>query len=209
MARPEPKVFVSYSQVDDAFAKRFVADLRTAGADVWTYKSDHSAGDFQERIDAALTNCEWFVLVLTKSALTSTWVQQEVHAANRLKHQKRIRDLIFVKAASVDDDELPAMWGVYNIFDATLHYRSAVVNVLRAIGIEEPPTTVVPITTRDTLFGSAQGVVCPFCDTFSPLSDVEIARTRMALWGGSFRTHCIHCKSTFYFTAAVSPDSNS
>jgi hypothetical protein len=31
----QPKVFVSHSHVDDAFAEQLVADLRAAGADAW------------------------------------------------------------------------------------------------------------------------------------------------------------------------------
>lgn len=130
----QPKAFVSHSHVDDAFAEQLVYDLRMAGADAWLDKTDLGAGDFQTGIGAALERCEWFVLVLTKSAIESPWVTQEVHAANRLKHQMRIRDLILIKAGPVEQHEIPAMWGVYNVFDATNDYDLALAKTLKALG---------------------------------------------------------------------------
>jgi hypothetical protein len=86
---PAPSVFVSHSHKDDAFTARLVADLEIAGANVWVDVAGVGAEDFQKRINQALTNCEWFVLVLSPDALSSEWVEMEVHAAIRLKTQKR------------------------------------------------------------------------------------------------------------------------
>lgn len=142
----QPRVFVSHSHMDDVFAERLVKDLRAAGADAWLDKEDMGAGNFQQRISEALERCEWFVLILTRDALASPWVRQEVDAANRLKHQKRIRDLIFVKAGPIDQEELPAMWGIYHIFDATTEYTHALARMLAAIGISAQDASImVPI----------------------------------------------------------------
>src|SRR5271166_6556293 len=97
----QPKVFVSHSHADNAFAERLAADLHAAGVVVWMDVADLGAGDFQQRINAALMDCEWVVLVLTDAALASPWVTQEINAAIRLKHQGRLRDLIFVRAGPV------------------------------------------------------------------------------------------------------------
>jgi curved DNA-binding protein CbpA len=130
-----PKVFVSHSHKDNAFTERLVADLRQAGADAWMDKTDLGAGDFQDRISRALARCEWFLLVLTRDALASAWVQQEVNAANRLKHQGQIKDLIFLQAGPLEHRELPALWGVFNIFDAK-EYDVAYRHVLTAVGLQ-------------------------------------------------------------------------
>ena len=131
----QPKVFVSHSHVDDAFAERLVKDLRAAGADAWLDKNDLGAGDFQARISAALSTCEWFVLVLTRNALASNWVVQEVNAANSLKHAGQLRDLIFLQAGPLEHRELPALWRVFNIFDATADYRIAFDHTMSAMGV--------------------------------------------------------------------------
>jgi hypothetical protein len=85
----QSRIFVSHSHKDDAFTERLVADLRQAGANAWMDRTDLGAGNFQQRISDALAVCEWFVLVLTRDALDSPWVRQEVDAANRLKNQGR------------------------------------------------------------------------------------------------------------------------
>ena len=153
----QPKVFISHSHVDDAFAERLVRGLRAAGADAWLDKEELGAGDFQERIDAALASCEWFLLVLTRSALASPWVQQEVRAANRLKHQGRVRDLIFIQAGPVAQQELPPLWGVFNILDATLDYSAALHRALKAVGLapQAAPTPTPPMTNGSASLGVA------------------------------------------------------
>src|SRR5579885_1756844 len=83
-----PRVFVSHSHLDDAFTRRLVDDLIAAGANVWVDVAGVGADDFQDRINQALVSCEWFLLVLTPSALRSPWVKMEVHAAIRLKVQE-------------------------------------------------------------------------------------------------------------------------
>ncbi len=139
-----PRIFVSHSHKDDAFTNRLVNDLRRAGASVWVDVADLGAGDFQKRINDALLACEWVILVLTENALESPWVEQEVNAALRLKNQQRIREVIPIKASKVRKD-IPPLWGVLNIFDATLDYAIACDRVLNAVGIttKKQPTSLL------------------------------------------------------------------
>ncbi len=138
----QPRIFLSHSSKDVAFTQRLEADLRTAGAVVYRVSADQG-GDFQRRIDEALLACEWVVLVLTADALASTWVQQEIYAANRLRHDGRIREILPIQAAAVDYRAIPPLWGVYNIFDATRDYSSARDGLLRALGMTASPTPAV------------------------------------------------------------------
>jgi tetratricopeptide (TPR) repeat protein len=135
----KPKVFVSHSSLDADFASRLVDDLNRAGTKAWMDSNDLGAGNFQQRISEALADCEWFLLVLTRNALASQWVRQEVDAANRLKNWGKLHDLIFVKAGNVDHEQAPALWGIYNIFDATTDYDAARDRTFRTLGLI--PTT--------------------------------------------------------------------
>jgi hypothetical protein len=138
----KPKIFVSHSTQDNDFATRLVNHLNAAEAQAWMDTNDAGAGNFQQRINEALADCEWFLLVLTRNALASPWVRQEVDAANRLKNQGKIKDLIFIKAGDVDYHKLPPLWGVFNILDATGDYTLAIIKVLKAVGlISQPETT--------------------------------------------------------------------
>jgi TIR domain len=134
----QPKIFVSHSSDDTTFATKLVDDLNAAGAHAWLDTKELGAGNFQERISDALDECEWFVLVLTRNALASTWVRQETDAANHLQHAREIKNLIFVKAGPVTDRELPALWRVYNRYDAITEkqYQDALNRVLKDVGLQ-------------------------------------------------------------------------
>lgn len=140
------KIFVSHSHYDEDFASGLVEDLQVAGADAWLDENELGGGNFQERINEALADCEWFLLVLTPDALASSWVRMEVDAAIRLKHQAQIRDLIFIKAADVEYRELPALWGVFNILDATIDYESALAKTMKAVGLLPIEKNPMPIS---------------------------------------------------------------
>ena len=213
---PQPKVFVSHSSHDLVFAQRFIADLRAAGIDAWIDQAGSQMGDFQRRINEALADCKWFVLVLTPAALSSQWVQHEVGAAIRLKNLGQIRDLIFIRAELVDHQELPPLWGVFSIVDAftEAEYSSALSLLIQTVGratvSAQPPISgkripVVQTTTRRTLFGDVTGVVCPSCATFNPLDEVERRADVVALppnlWG-NHPADCGSCHVSFYYTHA-------
>lgn len=143
-----PRVFVSHSHHDDAFTYKLANDLKSAGAQVWVDVADVGAGDFLDRINSGLASCEWVVLVLTKDALNSPWVKQEINAAIRLKHRGRIQDIIPVQAGPVDDDDIPALWGVFNFFDATNGYVLAKDALLKTLGLA--PDTGASVSKFDT-----------------------------------------------------------
>ena len=73
----QSRVFLSHSSKDATFTTQLEADLQVTGATVYRVSADQG-GDFIKRIDDALAACEWVALVLTKDALESPWVQQEV-----------------------------------------------------------------------------------------------------------------------------------
>lgn len=131
---PQPSVFLSHSTKDAAFTSRLEADLNAAGATVYRVSAD-AGGDFQRRINEALTACEYVVLVLTKDAINSPWVEQEIHAAIRLKNQGRIKDIIPIQANKLNQRDIPPLWAVYNVFDASSDYASARDALARAVGL--------------------------------------------------------------------------
>jgi formylglycine-generating enzyme required for sulfatase activity len=142
-----PRVFVSYSHHDDAFTVRLVGDLTTAGAIVRLDVGDVGADDFKERINRALASCEWFLLVLTPSALKSSWVMLEMDMALRLWVYGRVRDVIQLLAEPVDHADIPATWGNFTHIDATRDYASARGRVLDALGLPPFPDSPNPSNT--------------------------------------------------------------
>jgi hypothetical protein len=74
--------FISYSSKDEAFAKRLHADLQNTGVRCWFAPHDLPIGaKTWDAIDAAIRVRDKLLLVLSKNAITSDWVEDEVSKA--------------------------------------------------------------------------------------------------------------------------------
>lgn len=177
----KPKIFVSHSSKDAAFATKLVNDLNAAGADAWMDTNDLGAGNFQDNINQALTNCEWFLLVLTQNALTSDWVKMEVSAAIGMKNRARIRDLIFVKAAYIDYNSLPPLWSIFHIFEGD--YDTTLAKTLKAVGLF--PGTVKPTSGQPLAPTQLTPSINPTALHGPSESVPQFLRALPPLWGNS------------------------
>ena len=128
-AQPGPRIFVSYSSADRAFAQRVVGDLQRAGATVWYDVTGIDEGDFIAKINDALRQCEWFVLILTPNAIASDWVNTEVNAAIHRRRQSFLRGVFPVLATQCPAGSIPPLWDTLHRFDATLDYARAVADL--------------------------------------------------------------------------------
>ena len=74
--------FISYSSQDQEFADRLYADLQASGVRCWFAREDLKIGDkFRQRIDEAIRFHDKLLVVLSKSSVNSSWVEDEVEAA--------------------------------------------------------------------------------------------------------------------------------
>src|SRR5258708_6564354 len=142
-----PTVFISHASEDAKVAERIAADLRERGADVWLDTTHAGSGNFVAQISQALQR-DALVLVLSPSAIQSTWVRQEVDAAIVRANQGLMRSPLIVQVQPVEASEIPALWTVYHRYDAIGDYESAVSAVIGELiprkGIDHPPSR--PIT---------------------------------------------------------------
>jgi internalin A len=93
---PASNVFVSYSRKDKIFAKRVARELEKEGVGVWwDFESLEGGQDWQTEITKAIRQCDFFVVVLTPSAIQSEWVGNEI--AYALQTQRRIIPLYLKK----------------------------------------------------------------------------------------------------------------
>src|SRR5262249_35105008 len=75
------KIFVSHSHKDAAACHALVAALRGAGADVWYDEHNMTAGRLGPIIERELGARPVFILVLSPTALASSWVEDEARWA--------------------------------------------------------------------------------------------------------------------------------
>jgi len=88
-------LFISYSRRDEDFAKRLYADLQNKGVRCWFAPEDMKIGDnIHARIDESIHLYDKLLLVLSKHALASSWVEREVAAALE-KEQQQGKPVLF------------------------------------------------------------------------------------------------------------------
>jgi hypothetical protein len=135
------RIFVSHhhSPKEDAATARLVADLQAAGADVWVDYQGVESGSFVQKINEGLTGRQWLVLVMTKAALGSQWVQNEVNAALHQVALGRMHGVIPIMMTRCDDAVIPPLWAQLHRYDASKDYEPARDGLLRALGLPVPP----------------------------------------------------------------------
>ena len=87
--------FISYSSKNQDFADRLYADLQNKGVRCWLATEDLKIGDpFRDVIDQAVRLRDKLLLILSRPALQSEWVKDEVEAAFEEERKKK-RQILF------------------------------------------------------------------------------------------------------------------
>ena len=77
----ERRAFISYSSVDKNIADNLCAKLEKTGIKVWYAPRDIHYNDYASSIVDAISNCEYFVVILSKNSLQSNHVLNEIDLA--------------------------------------------------------------------------------------------------------------------------------
>jgi hypothetical protein len=87
--------FLSYSSKDEAFAKRLHADLQDKAVRCWFAPHDMPIGaKIIDAIDEAIRRQDKVLLILSKDALASDWVEGQVtRALDEERTRKQVRSL--------------------------------------------------------------------------------------------------------------------
>jgi hypothetical protein len=93
--------FISYSSEDQAFAERLHADLQNKGVRCWFAPHDMRIGaKIIDAIDEAIRLRDKVLLILSKGALVSNWVEGEV---SRALDEERTRKQVILFPVRLDD----------------------------------------------------------------------------------------------------------
>ena len=104
--------FISYSSKDDALAKRLRADLQNNGVRCWFAPHDLPIGaKTWDAIDAAIRVRDKLLLILSKNAIASDWVEDEVGKAFA---EERRRNQVVLLPVRIDEEvmETAEPWAV-------------------------------------------------------------------------------------------------
>ena len=73
------EIFLSHSDRDRDFVMRLANTIRRHGLPVWYSRTEIvGAQQWHDEIGHALQRCDWFLLVLSPSAVESVWVKREL-----------------------------------------------------------------------------------------------------------------------------------
>lgn len=93
--------FISYSSKDERFVKHLYDDLQNAGVRCWFAPADLEPGDkFRQKINEAIGRYDKLLLILSRHALGSDWVRQEVELARQRERQKKEQVLFPIRLDS-------------------------------------------------------------------------------------------------------------
>jgi formylglycine-generating enzyme required for sulfatase activity len=121
------------------------------GAEVWWDVSGIDEGNFLGKINQALQQCQWLVLVLTPNAVASKWVNIEVNAAINRREQGLMRGVLPMLASIMGHDAIPPIWDNLHRYDGVGNYPGEIARLARTLGLSgapaEPPQAapVIPV----------------------------------------------------------------
>ena len=132
------EIFLSHSDRDRGFVVRRAETLRRHGIPVWYSRTDIvGAQQWHDEIGSALRRCDWFVLVLSPSAVNSTWVKRElIFALQQNRLDDRIVPLMF---ESCDYTTLSWTLPSMQIIDYTRDFEQGARDLLRVWGVGYRP----------------------------------------------------------------------
>jgi tetratricopeptide (TPR) repeat protein len=128
------RIFISHSSSDNAVCDQLVTTLRGSGADVWYDEHNLGAGTLRREIMKELSARPVTLVLLSKAALASDWVQDECEWAYNLSKRKPERLILPVVVGAYDPDD----------FDSLLYLES----MTRVEGPDHQPYPIVDTIAR-------------------------------------------------------------
>ncbi len=103
------KVFISYSQKDEALASRVVASLEEAGLDAWFSKREIMPGDnWADKIAHGLRESDAMVVLLTPNALESDSQRWDIdYALSQRPFKRRLIPVLVGDSDDFPSDRIP------------------------------------------------------------------------------------------------------
>lgn len=128
------EVFFSHSSRDRLVAAKLADVLRDHGIPIWySERSVLGAQQWHDEIGAALKRCDWFLLLLSRSAERSKWVKRELLYALRAdRYEERI---IPVRYRHCNADRLSWALDDFQAVDISTNFDAGCRSLLRVWGV--------------------------------------------------------------------------
>jgi hypothetical protein len=128
----KPKVFLSHTSADKQVARRLSLELAKAGVDVWLDEWAIKVGEsISRKIDDALQECRYLILLLSPNAVSSNWVEKEWRAAFWRETES---GEVVVLPAMAEKCELPPLLRDKKYADLSTSFGDGVRELLKCFG---------------------------------------------------------------------------
>ena len=131
----ERVAFLSHSSKDKGFVRKLAADLVANGVKVWIDEQRILVGDsIPEKIAHGLAESDFFLIVVSRSSVESSWVKKELNSA--LVHEIQRRK-VAVLPIKLDEVKMPDSINDKLYADFTGSYEEGLKGLLRSIKARE------------------------------------------------------------------------
>lgn len=129
--RTHPKVFIIYPHSQKQFVRKLTDDLHQSGIDIWLDENELKAGDnIKPKIENALKESQWVILVPTPEEMGSSWVYKEINLAYE---QEKERSRPFIIPLKMKEGKIPAVFEERMWADFSDDYETGLKSLLKGI----------------------------------------------------------------------------
>jgi hypothetical protein len=142
MARPK-QLFISHATADRKFLRKLSRVPEEHDLRFWYSRRDiRGAQQWHDEIGAALRKCDWFLLVLSPSAVRSKWVKRELAFA--LQEDRYENRIVPVIAKRCDHRKLSWTLASFEFVDFSKSFAKGTEDLLRIWNIRYRPSMSDP-----------------------------------------------------------------
>lgn len=124
------KAYLAHAHEDNVFADRLAEDLQRAGVSLWYDKERLDLGsDIVQRMNEGLENYDFFLVVWSRQAKKSGWVEREIDVAltRQIQEKRRLIPLL------LDDTPLPPLLRPLRHIDFRGGYEEQLIELKRIL----------------------------------------------------------------------------
>jgi hypothetical protein len=128
------EIFLSHSSKNKAKAEEFAEIIRRHGIPIWYSKTNiRGAQQWMLEIGNALKRCDWFVVLISKDSVNSTWVKREL--AYALCHNQYEQHILPVIIEDCDPEDLSWTISIFQMIDMKVYDPGTCQELLRTWGV--------------------------------------------------------------------------
>ena len=132
------EVFLSHSDQDRQFATDLAEMMRVHGIPVWYSRTNIlGAQQWHDEIGAALSRCDWFVLVLSPRSVKSIWVKREFLFA--LQQNRFVNRIVPILYEPCNWEQFSWTLSSFQMVDFTQTFEQGCRDLLRVWGLGYKP----------------------------------------------------------------------